>query len=183
MQRDDALRRPAWSVPGPQQRLENAAAWLTLRAGKLAWERAAPARSPHRPTQADSGAHRKAGEAQLFALLFTHPPRPLPSALGELGTWGHPHPLGTHRLVGWGTGGGHSRGENFTKALRWALGLGGCGGCCQGEKVVDRRHGRAAGVGRVWEGLEAIFLMKLRIGDFTVALAEALGASEKLGRP
>lgn len=76
MQRDDALRRPAWSVPGPQQRLEKAAAWLTLRAGKLAWERAAPARSPHRPSQADSGGTSQSRRgAVVRSFIHSHPPR------------------------------------------------------------------------------------------------------------
>ena len=50
---------------------------------------------------------------------------------------GTPHTLGTHRLVGWGTGVWSQPCENFTKALCWALGLGGGGGCCQGEKVAE----------------------------------------------
>lgn len=52
--------------------------------------------------------------------------------------------------------------------------------------------GREGGRQKTWPGgwsgegvggAGAIFLMKLRMGDFTVALAEAVGCSEKLGRP
>ena len=62
---------------------------------------------------------------------------PLPLCSRGAGDMETPHPLGTHRLVGWGTGVWSQPCENFTKALCWALGLGGGGGCCQGEKVAE----------------------------------------------
>lgn len=46
------------------------------------------------------GAHHGAGEGQLFVLLFalSSPSHRCPSALGELGTWGHPT---LWELTGW----------------------------------------------------------------------------------
>ena len=96
---------------------------------KAARERVAPARSPHFPFQADPGgtSQSQRGAVVRFFIRSLISLAPLPLCSRGAGDMGTPHTLGTHRLVGWGTGVWSQPCENFTKALCWALGLGGGG--------------------------------------------------------
>lgn len=88
-------------VPGPQQGRKGQPLRWTLR--QEGW----PGKGPPQlgaPTREDPGPITelvRAGGSFIHALVSL-PPVPLHPAL--CGSWGHPNPLGTHRLAGWETG-------------------------------------------------------------------------------